>query len=371
MQKFGKKLMQWLGPAGCVLSFVTAAPAANEQWLDLEGRGGAGRGMRIVLMSGDEEYRSEEALPMLAKILSVRHGFDCRVLFSFDAGKGIVDPNLHGNTPGMESLGSADLLIIATRFRELPPEQYAQLGNYLNAGKPVIGLRTATHAFTGDAVFQNLKWSEFGLKILGETWINHHGRHKREGTRGIVVQANASHPVLNSVADVFGPSDVYGIKNLTGAETLLLRGAVTETLDPASKPLAGPKNEPPMPLAWLHGYTAPNGTTKGRSLCTTMGASVDLLSEDLRRLIVNAVYHLTGLEVPRKANVALVDPFYPTFYGFRRDGWERFDMTPAMFGPGQSPAFPDPPGTPVWNFRDRPASLRQVEAKPATTQPKS
>ena len=126
-----------------------------------------------------------------------------------------------------------------------------------------------------------------------------------------------------------------------------------------------------MALAWLQGYTAPNGTTKGQSFCTTMGASVDFVSEDLRRLVVNAVYHLTGLAVPRKANVTVVDPFYPTFYGFRRGGWQQFEMKPSVFSLGRSPAFPDPPATPVWNFRDRPAELRQAEAAPTTPKQKS
>jgi hypothetical protein len=54
--------------------------------------------------------------------------------------------------------------------------------------------------------------------------------------------------------------------------------------------------------------------TKGKSFCTTMGASVDFADEDLRRLIVNATHHLLGLEVPAKADVAFVDPFSPTMY---------------------------------------------------------
>ena len=84
-----------------------------------------------------------------------------------------------------------------------------------------------------------------------------------------------------------------------------------------------------------------------------MGASVDLVSEDLRRLLVNAVYHLTGLEVPKKADVAYVDPFYPSFYGFIRDKafWPGQDMQAEDYGLGKTPAAPDPKGTPNWPFR--------------------
>ncbi len=115
--------------------------------------------------------------------------------------------------------------------------------------------------------------------------------------------------------EIFGDSDVYGIANLDQAvATILLRGAVTESLDPASKNLEGPKNNPMMPLAWLREYTAPNGTTKGKAFCTTMGSSTDFADEDLRRLVVNAAFHLTGQKVPAKADVNYVDPFSPTFY---------------------------------------------------------
>ena len=88
---------------------------------------------------------------MLAKILSQRHGFDCTVLFSIDPATGTINPNIQTNVPGLEALAQADLMIIATRFRKLTEAQLAPIAAYLRAGKPVIGLRTATHAFTGDA----------------------------------------------------------------------------------------------------------------------------------------------------------------------------------------------------------------------------
>ena len=152
---------------------------------------------------------------------------------------------------------------------------------------------------------------------MGEGWVSHHGRHKVEGARGIIEAKNAAHPILKGVTDVFGPSDVYGIKRLTEKDTILMRGAVTATMDPDSS-FVESKNDPMQPLAWLHPYTAPNGKT-GTTFCTTMGASVDLVSEDLRRMIVNAAYFLTGQKVPENADVSYVDPFYPSFYGFIRE----------------------------------------------------
>jgi hypothetical protein len=332
----------------CVMALSLAAVAGNAvvaESLVFEGKDGPGRGKKVVLISGDEEYRSEEALPMLGKILSQRHGFTCTVLFSIDPEKGYIDPSNQKNLPGLDALDDADLMIVATRFRTPSEESMKPFDAYLAAGKPVIGLRTATHGFQG-------KWSFFGLKILGETWVAHHGGHKREGCRGVIEEANAEHPVLNSVKDVFAPSDVYTVKNLDESQaTILLRGAVTATLDPASKAIDGPKNAPMQALAWLREYTAPNGA-KGQAFCTTMGAAVDLVSHDARRLVVNAAYHLTGLEVPKAANVDFVDAFYPSFYGFvSKQFWIDRNLKPQDFALGKSALPKDPPGTPNWPFR--------------------
>jgi hypothetical protein len=112
---------------------------------------GSGGGKHIVLVAGDEEYRSEETCPMLAKILSQKHGFNCTVLFSTDPAAGYIDPNNQQNMKGTAALDNADLMIIGTRFRQLPPDQLAPFEKFLEAGKPVIGFRTATHAFSGGA----------------------------------------------------------------------------------------------------------------------------------------------------------------------------------------------------------------------------
>ena len=111
-----------------------------------------------------------------------------------------------------------------------------------------------------------------------------------------------------------------------------------------------------QPFAWIHPYTAPDGETKGKSFCTTSGASVDLVDEDLRRLLVNASYYLTGLDVPEKADVAYIDPFYPSFYGFiREEGWfKNLDLQAEDFALGKSTNSPDPKGSPEWNHVDNP-----------------
>jgi len=333
----------------------SAEPDTDRYILQLEGKDGPGKGKTVVLVSGDEEYRTEESMPMLAKILAEKHGFTCKVLFSWDEGGSYIDPDNHQGVRGWHHLNSADLMIIGTRFRDPSIDDAKHITRFLNDGKPVIGIRTSTHAFKwlDDRSFGGkISFKDFGPKVMGEGWVSHHGDHKKEGARGVIESENANHPVLRGVEDVFGPSDVYGVKRLTDEDTVLLRGQVTENLNPDSKPVAA-KNNPMQPLAWLHPYTSPNGS-QGTTLCTTMGASVDLVSEDLRRLLINGVYHLTGIEVPSHADVAYVDPFYPSFYGFlknKKDYWKKQDMQPVDYGLGEVPTAEDPSGTPVWPFR--------------------
>src|SRR6202167_6013667 len=112
-----------------VLLFVSTAPAADE-WVVYKGGDGPGQGKNVVLISGDEEYRSEEALPQLAKILARHHGFKCTVLFAIDPKDNTINPNKNDNIPGLEALRSADLAVFFLRFRNLPDDQMKEVADY-------------------------------------------------------------------------------------------------------------------------------------------------------------------------------------------------------------------------------------------------
>ena len=318
-----------------ILSFAALLPA-NDHTLTFEPTEGTANGKHIVLISGDEEYRSEESCPMLAKILADHHGFRCTVLFAIDKETGFINPYQIDNIPGTEILRDADLCILATRWRTLPDEQMKPIFDYMQAGKPFIAYRTATHAFKSGS-YGGYDWANFGIQVVGENWHSHHGKHAVEGGRGIIESANADHPVLNGVSDVHTSSDIYGVVHLDQeAATILLRGQILSSLDPNSKPVTDERNDPMMPLAWLKDYTPPSGKS-GKIFATTSGAAVDLLCEDLRRLFVNAALFLTEQDVPETANVSLVDPYEPSFYGFvDGDSYLERKLTPADFGRGQS-----------------------------------
>jgi type 1 glutamine amidotransferase len=304
--------------------FVTAARADDKQWVVYKGGDGPGKGKHVVLISGDEEYRSEETLPQLAKILSKHHGFQCTVLFAIDPKDGTINPQVNNNIPGLEALKTADLLVIFTRFRDLPDEQMKYIEDYLKSGKPVVGLRTATHAFQIGKGKTYIRYSNgsgekgweggFGRKILGEKWVNHWGAHGSQSTRGIIVKEEEKNPILRGIkdGDIWGPTDVYEAH--PGSEcTPLVLGQVLKGMKPTDAPLEGKKNDPMMPIAWTKKYTVEEGTS-GRAFCTTMGASTDFETEGTRRLIVNACFWAAGLEdkIPEKTNVDIVGKFEPT-----------------------------------------------------------
>ena len=292
-----------------------------------QGTNGPGQGKHIVFLAGDEEYRSEEGLPMLAKILAVRHGFKCTVLFAINPADGTIDPLTLTNMPGLAALDSADLCVMGLRFRELPDAQMKHFADYVNAGKPIIALRTSTHAFKYDhntaSLYAKYDWHShdwpggFGQQVLGETWIDHHGSHGKESTHVVINDAFKGHPVLRGVADVWVPTDVYSVIHLPKSAQVLVWGQVLSGMKPTDPPVEGAKNHPMMPVAWLRDYTGESGKTS-KIFTTTMGAAVDLENEGLRRLLVNAAYWAVGLEkkIPAKAKVDYVGEYKPGWFGF-------------------------------------------------------
>jgi len=314
-----------------IIGYILIAMALNAQkseWVEYKGITGAGQGKHIVFISGDEEYRSEEALPMLAKILSKKYGFTCTVLFSIDPKTGMIDPKNQTNIPGLNNLDNADLMFMSLRFRELPDDQTKYIDNYLGSGKPVIGLRTSTHAFNytrnkeSKYARYDFKstvegWEDgFGRRILGETWVDHHGKHGKEGTRGLIngIEQNVKNPLLNGVKDIWCATDVYSVRELPANARILIFGQPTKGMTPDA-PVNTDKSL--MPVAWTRSYLSPSGK-EGKVFATTMGASVDLVNEDLRRLLVNAVFWTLDMEnkIPGKADVEFVGEYKPTMFGF-------------------------------------------------------
>ncbi len=313
--------------ASLLLALVSATTQAEDLTLTYEGGEGPGRGKHVVFIAGDDEYRSEEAMPMLARILSKRFGYKCTVLFPIDPETGLIKPDHQSNIPGTQLLAGADMMVIHVRFRELPDEQMAPIVDFTNSGKPILGLRTSTHAFhyasNKSSPYARWCWTStnpvggWGRAVLGETWISHHGEHGTQSTRGVINPKFATHPILKGCEDIWGPTDVYGVVHLTEADQVLVHGQVLEGMQPADKPVAGAKNNPMQPLVWTREFKGETGKTS-RIICTTMGAAVDFESEGLRRLCINSILWATGKEaaIADKTNVDLIGEFKPTHFGF-------------------------------------------------------
>jgi hypothetical protein len=334
--------MPVINACNLVLTFLTvlaclAGRPASAAGIVFEGKEGPGKGKHIVFVTGDEEYRSEESMPQLAKILATRHGFKCTVLFAINPQSGEVDPMTLDNIPGLEALDKADLLVLFTRFRELPDAQMKHIVDYANSGRPIVSLRTATHAFAyrkhKDSPYAKYDWQNkdyqggFGRQVLGETWVNHHGHHNHESTRGLIAPGMKDCAIVRGCEDIWGPSDVYGITKLTGDAKPVIMGQVLTGMDPKDPPNT---KKPQMPVAWVKSFTGTSGKPS-RIFATTMGHAWDLKCEGVRRLLVNACYWGLGMEkqIPARADVTLVGTYDPLPIGY---GKFRKGLKPADFG---------------------------------------
>ncbi len=296
-------------------------------WLTYPGGEGPGKGKHIVLIAAEQEYRSEQALPMLARILSKSHGFDCTVLFSENT-KGEVDPTLKirweqkgvvHNIPGLEHLKNADLMILFSRLLTLPDEQIAHIIEYLDSGKPIIGIRTANHGFLENFPYEkNGKNVQFGNDILGGTFLSHHGNWHADSTRGIIVEGQKNHPILIGVTDIWGPSDVYRTypegESLPKDCTALVYGQplMGRSHDDAINP-----EKVALPIAWTKTWR----TTTGKDanvFHVTMGSARDYQSAGLRRMTINAVYWCLGMSdrISADSSVDIIGEYEPLESGF-------------------------------------------------------
>ncbi len=314
------------------------------QWLTYYGddglaKEGPGKGKHIVLISADQEYRSEQAFPMLAGILSRHHGFDCTVLFGVND-KGLVDPTMpvhpekgkeaefkSHRIPGLEHLAKADLLIFSTRLLTLSDEQLKQFVDYFDSGKPIIGIRTANHGFRSPLPYEiDGKRVNIG-HILGGSFMSHHGEWQADSTRGDIVPAQKDHPILKGVKDIWGLTDVYRTfkegEGLPEGCTALVMG------QPLIGRVQGGKDNPekePLPVVWVKPWKTTSGK-EARVVHCTMGSGKDFENPGLRRLIINSAYWGMGLEdkITAESSVEYASPYKPLSSGFN---YEKLGVVP-------------------------------------------
>lgn len=325
-----------------LLAPLLAAAALAQAPLVYEGTAGPGRGKHIVFLAGDHEYRSEETLPALARILAKHHGFKCTVLFTVDAATGEISPG-SSHLPGMAALGTADLAVVYLRFQDFPAEQMKHFVAYLDRGGPIVGLRTSTHAFRIPAggPYSRYSWDYkgddyslgFGHQVLGQTWVGHYGRNHRQSTRIDIVPSKRNHPILRGVENAWVRAGGY-VGKPTDGEVLTMAQPL-EGMTPDSPADA---TKPPMPAEWTRSYKGASGKV-GRVFTTLYGASEDILNDGYRRMLVNACFWAMGMEQAITANlpVAFVGPYHPATF---RNGGHRQGVKPSELAGWNSPILP-------------------------------
>jgi type 1 glutamine amidotransferase len=306
----------------CCVAAASTAAAQSPHLVVYQGTSGPGLGKHVVFLTGDHEYRSEESLPALARILAKHYGFKSSVLFTVDAASGFIEPG-NSRMSGLEALDTADLLVIFTRFQDFADDQMQHIADYLDRGGPVVGFRTATHAFQikrADARLKKFDWQNkdeyvggFGRQILGETWVSHYGTNHKQSSRLVLEPSQLGHAILRGVTDVWVQSGGYTADPLPPS-VILARGQVLNGMTPDSPP-APDKQQ--MPVAWARTYTGASGRT-GRVFTTTHGASEDLLNDGFRRMAVNACLWAVGLEssVKGEDDISFVGPYHPSTFSF-------------------------------------------------------
>jgi len=249
----------------------------------------------VVFVVGDDEYRSEESMPMLARILKRELNANITMCYATDS-LGFIDPNTSDNIEGLEALKTADLMIMFTRFRVLPNDQLKLIKDYAESGKPMVGFRTSTHAFLYENNIENQEMNnEWPTNVFGQQWITHHG-HFDDGeyplTSVEIIAEKFGQPILHGVEPFKAYSWLYhvdgGDYKLGGDSEPILRGISLKSKHEMYDRL----EEFPStnPVAWTKTYK------NARVFFTTLGHPKDFKDPSMRSLAINGMYWALGLE---------------------------------------------------------------------------
>ncbi len=242
---------------------------------------------RVVVLSAENEYGAAESFPAFARHLVLTGGVAVEIL---QAATDLAAPDAH-HIPGMQALASADAAILFARRRALPPEELRLLKEYLGRGKPLIALRTSSHAFAArGAVKEGLaQWPEFDREVLGCTYAGH-----AAGGQELRI-ASASHPILEGLQGPYRENEtLYQSAPLAPSCTVLLTGSLV----PAAGAAATKEPVPDEPVAWTNTYGG------AKIFYTSLGSGTASFTKPwFRRMLVNAVFWALGSPAPEAAKL--------------------------------------------------------------------
>jgi nicotinamidase-related amidase/type 1 glutamine amidotransferase len=223
----------------------------------------------IVFLLGEREYRTTTTVPAFAEAYLAPAGFRCTYIHAASHN----DATRKHDFPGFDAVRSADLLFVSIRRRGLKPEQLDLIRAHLDAGKPLVGIRTASHAFhtRGKHPKGHAEWETFDPEVLGGNYAGHHGpKHQPTIT---LAPAAKDHPILRGVKPFPSGGSLYKVRPLAKSATPLLIGTIPDA--------------PPEPVAWTHTHK------KARIFATSLGHWDDFQNPHFLRLLTNAIHWAT------------------------------------------------------------------------------
>jgi type 1 glutamine amidotransferase/nicotinamidase-related amidase len=242
----------------------------------------------VVMLIGDDEYKTEVTLPAFAETELKPLGIEVKIIHA--------DAKDKNQFPGMaEAVKSADLVLVSVRRRTPPKEQLDALKQHVAAGKPIVGIRTASHAWslrkgTDVAAIEKLglsTWDKFDADVLGGNYMGHHGA----GAKTSLTFAGEAekNPLLRGVAlaDFSGNGSLYKVSPLATSATPLLIGSIP--------------NQSAEPVAW----TNVSGEKQARAFYTSLGHEQDFENPAFRKLLQNGVLWSLGVMEPRVGGAPL------------------------------------------------------------------
>ncbi|MFL5242825.1 MAG: PVC-type heme-binding CxxCH protein [Gemmataceae bacterium] len=217
----------------------------------------SGKKLRVCLISGSLEYKSDESLAAFEKYLEEHFPVKCSRAFRK------TDDDL----PGLEALDNCDVALFFTRRLTIDGKQLERIKKYCEAGKPIVAVRTASHGF------QN--WLAMDNEVLGGNYKGHYG----EGldVKIAFVDKAKSHPVMAGVKSLSLAGSLYKNTGLAKDVTVLATGSIPDHSEP---------------VAWTREHKG------GRVFYTSLGHPKDFEDENFRRMLVNALFWTAKREIP-------------------------------------------------------------------------
>jgi nicotinamidase-related amidase len=231
-----------------------------------------------VFVIGEDEYHTDQTLPALALAELLPRGFDCTFV--------VADAKDPDRFPGLEILRDADVLVLSVRRRTPPPFQLNLIRDYLARGKPLVAIRTASHAFDRKTGASPSSWPTFDTDVLGAKYLGHYSSKPPVRTRVRIAADKARHPVLAGMPaeEITVNSHLYKIHELAKTVTPIAFGQVEGRAERE-------------PVAWTNTYKG------GRVFYTSLGNADDFGLPAFRRLLVNGVFWAVERPAPLPAGL--------------------------------------------------------------------